>query len=208
MVHRINNTVGAIRPLVQQIEMRLERARLEESYLREKLARVRESADRALEVVRQLRWPFESVPDQPTDVNGSITAAWARLKAPVGVAVRFETGADLPPVRGTRQLEEVFHNLMSNALDAMAPGGGSLRVRSRPLDDRRVEVVFQDTGPGIPPEIREQIFRVGVTTKPGGMGYGLWWSRMFLRRLGGDMLLESQTGRGCTFTVILPISQD
>jgi GAF domain-containing protein/DNA-binding NarL/FixJ family response regulator len=208
MVHRINNTVGAIRPLVQQIEMKSERGKLDQGYLRDKLGRIRESADFALDLARQLRWPFESVPAQPIDVNASIAAAWADLKTPVGVEVNFEYDEHLPPVKATGQLDEVFHNLMSNALDALAPKGGLLLVRSQRLDDRRIEVTVKDTGPGIPPEIREKIFRVGVTTKPGGIGYGLWWSRMFLRRLGGDMVLESQRDQGCVFTVILPINEE
>jgi GAF domain-containing protein/CheY-like chemotaxis protein/anti-sigma regulatory factor (Ser/Thr protein kinase) len=207
MVHRINNTVGAIRPLIQQIEMKLERDQLDEDYLYEKLQRIRENANHTLEVARQIQRPFQLVPLQPIDVNESIAAAWADLKTPVGVKVSIEYGQDLPPVKATRQLDEVFRNLMKNALDAMAQEGGLLLVRSRRLDDRLVAVMVKDTGPGIPPEIRDKIFRMGTTTKPGGMGYGLWWSRMFLRRLGGDMVLESQEGRGCMFTVTLPISE-
>jgi GAF domain-containing protein/FixJ family two-component response regulator len=208
MVHRINNTVGAIRPLVQQIEMKSERDTLDADYLREKLGQIRESADSALDLARQLCWRFESVPAQPIDVNASIAAAWAGLKAPVGVEVKFEYGDHLPPVKATEQLDEVFRNLMSNALDAMAQNGGLLLVRSQRLDDRRIEVMVKDTGPGMPPEVRERIFRVGVTTKPGGIGYGLWWSRLFLRRFGGDMMLDSQRGRGCVFTVVLSINEE
>jgi signal transduction histidine kinase len=97
--------------------------------------------------------------------------------------------------------------LMQNALDAMGESGGVLYVRNRQLDDHRVEVVVRDTGPGIPPEIRAKIFHIGTTTKPGGTGFGLWWSRTFLRRLGGDMMLDIQDGKGCVFRVILPISE-
>jgi signal transduction histidine kinase len=75
------------------------------------------------------------------------------------------------------------------------------------MDGRTVVVTVQDTGPGIPPRIRDRLFRMGTTTKPGGMGYGLWWSRTFLRRLGGDIAVESEEGRGCVFTVTLPISE-
>jgi signal transduction histidine kinase len=101
---------------------------------------------------------------------------------------------------------EVFRNLMKNALDAMSQDGGVLGVSSRRLNERLVEVVVTDTGPGIPPEIRERIFHLGTTTKPGGSGFGLWWSRTFLRRLGGDIALENQGGKGCVFRVTLPIS--
>jgi GAF domain-containing protein len=207
MVHRINNAAGAIRPLTQQVEVKLDRGELDEEYLREKLQRIRASANRTLEVARQIERPFQSVPFQPTDVNASIAAAWADLTAPVGISVEIEYGKDLPPVLATRQLDEVFRNLMKNALEAMADDGGSLLVRSQKIDGRTIVVTVQDTGPGIPLHIREKIFRLGTTTKPGGMGYGLWWSRTFLRRLGGDIAVESEEGRGCVFTVTLPMSE-
>lgn len=207
MVHRINNTVGAIRPLIQQIEMRLERNTLDNDYLQEKLQEIRGSADRTLEVARQIGRPFESAPLQLIDVNESIAAAWAELPAPVGVTVEIEHGQNMPPVTATRQLDEVFRNLMTNALDAMADEGGSLQVRSRCVGNRSIIVTVKDTGPGIPPQVRDRIFHIGATTKRGGMGYGLWWSRTFLRRLGGDMVVESKQGKGCTFTVTLPVTQ-
>jgi GAF domain-containing protein/FixJ family two-component response regulator len=206
MVHRINNAAGAIRPLTQQVEMKLDRGELDEDYLREKLQRIRASANRTLEVARQIERPFQSVPFQPIDVNASIAAAWADLTAPVGISVDIEYGENLPQVLATRQLDEVFRNLMKNALDAMSDDGGSLSVRSQKMDDRTVIVTVQDTGPGIPLQIRDRLFRMGTTTKPGGMGYGLWWSRTFLRRLGGDIAVESEAGHGCVFTVTLPMS--
>jgi GAF domain-containing protein/DNA-binding response OmpR family regulator len=208
MVHRINNTVGAIRPLIQQIEIKMDRGTLDDVYLRDKLEGIRLSADRTLEVASQIRRPFRSVPLQPIEVNESIAAAWADLRTPPGVKAKFDYDADLPPVKATRQLDEVFRNLMKNALDAMAEAGGFMYVRSQRLDDRRVEVVVRDSGPGIPEELRERVFEMGATTKPGGTGFGLWWSRTFVRRLGGDLLLEKHDGEGCLFRVLLPISEE
>jgi signal transduction histidine kinase len=158
-------------------------------------------------VVRQIGRPFQSVPLQPIDLNESIAAAWADLTAPVGVSVDIEYDEDLPPVMATRQLDEVFRNLMKNALEAMVDAGGSLVIRSRQADGGTVVVMVKDTGPGIPPQLRGKMFRMGTTSKRGGMGYGLWWSRMFLRRLGGDITLESQEGKGCVFKVTLPIGE-
>jgi len=205
MVHRINNTVGAIRPLIQQIELKLERGQLSEDYLREKLQHIRENAQETLAVAQQIQRPFQTALFEPVDVNESVAAAWAGLKTPVGVQVAIEPDPSLPLVKATRQLDEVFRNLMKNALDAMAPQGGQLGVNGRVLNEAYVGVSVRDTGPGIPPELRAKIFHMGTTTKPGGMGYGLWWSRMFLRRLGGDMFLESREEGGCVFTVVLPV---
>jgi len=206
IVHRINNTVGAIRPMVQQIEIKMNSGTLSDSYLREKLHGIRENAARTLEVARQIRRPFRAIQLESVDVNESIAAAWAELAVPVGVVEDFQYGENLPPVEATKQLDEVFRNLMRNALDAMTEKGGRLLVRSRRVSDNIVVVTVHDTGPGIPPHIEEKIFHMGTTTKRGGMGYGLWWSKTFLRRLDGDIVLKSVGGEGCTFTVTLPAS--
>ena len=207
MVHRLNNTIGVIRPFTQQIEGKLDRGDLTDDYLRSKLHSIQESADRTLEVARQIRRPFRPIQPEPIDVNECIATAQAELTPPVGVQVHIQPGVNLPPVEATRQLEEVFRNLMRNALDAMADTGGVLTVRSRRINDRLVIVTVTDTGPGIPLEMQDKVFNIGTTTKRGGMGFGLWWSRTFLRRLGGNIMVKSEEGQGCTFTVTLPIRE-
>ena len=59
----------------------------------------------------------------------------------------------------------------------------------------------------IPDEDQERIFDPYYSTKPGGTGFGLWWSRTFLRRLGGDIELGKADGKGCAFRVLLPTSE-
>jgi GAF domain-containing protein/FixJ family two-component response regulator len=206
-VHRLNNAVGAIRPLIQQIEMKLDRGDLPEEYLREKLDSVRHSADVGLEVLEQIRRPIQWVALGPVDVNESIYAAWKEFKPPASIRAEIEHNDKLPPVAATRQLDEVFRNLIKNAVDAMSKDGGVLSIRSRQLDDRWIEVTVEDTGPGIPAGVRDKVFQMGTTTKPGGTGFGLWWSRTFLRRLGGDIMIDSCDGNGCVFRLTLPISE-
>src|SRR5204863_5424500 len=91
--------------------------------------------------------------------------------------------SSLPPVPMDESLcEQAFVNIVQNAYDAMgASGGGTLRVQARRTTANRndgrsvdgVEVRIEDTGPGIPPELREQIFNPFVTTKKSGVGLGL-----------------------------------
>jgi signal transduction histidine kinase len=207
MVQHINSAVGGIHPLIQQIETAMEQGHLNEAFLVDRLQKIRHSAEHAQKVVEKIQQPFYWADLDLVDVNASIAAAWAELTAPVGVEVRIEYGKDLPPVKATRQLDQVFRNLMKNALDAMSKKGGVLSVRNRRLNERQVEVVVQDTGPGIAPEMRDKVFHLGTTSKPGSTGFGLWWSRAFLRHLGGDMLFEGRNGKGCVFKVILPICE-
>jgi len=103
------------------------------------------------------------------------------------------------------QMEQVLLNLLSNAVDAM-PRGGTVRISLAAQADDTVSFSVSDEGQGIPEEIRDSIFDPFFSTKEIGKGTGLGLSISYgiVRDHGGDILLESQAGRGTTFRVILP----
>jgi PAS domain S-box-containing protein len=116
--------------------------------------------------------------------------------------------APLPPVRcfGAK-INQVIMNLLSNAIDA-CPRGGKVTVKTRPDEDgQSVRIEVGDTGPGIPPEIRDRIFDPFFTTKPVGQGTGLGLSISYgiVQDHGGSIELASEAGQGSTFTVHLPL---
>jgi len=130
------------------------------------------------------------------------------------VGLRWELHAELDRVSGEPgQLKGVVINLMLNALDAQ-PDGGELRIRSDlrpgrgPGSGPRVELRFQDRGPGIPPEIRERIFEPFFSTKEGGSGVGLAVVAQTIRDHGGEVFLEEQhrMDEGAVFVVSLPLA--
>lgn len=102
------------------------------------------------------------------------------------------------------QLRQVLLNLVTNAIQAVPPGG---RVSLQFVgDDQEVEIAIDDNGPGIPDENIERIFEPFFTTKPDGQGTGLGLavSRGIVERLGGHIEVDSRPGEGCTFRVALP----
>ncbi|HEX7768021.1 MAG TPA: ATP-binding protein, partial [Nitrospira sp.] len=114
-----------------------------------------------------------------------------------------------------QQIHEVFCNLIENAMDAM-PEGGTLTVQSQAVEAPPTEktshwlaVDIADTGPGIAPEHREQIFQPFFTTKKAGRGTGLGLSIAFdtIRSHGGQVLVESEPGKGTRFRVLLRSSE-
>ena len=115
---------------------------------------------------------------------------------------------NLPAIRGDRfQLEQVFINLITNARDAMQPqGGGTLTVTTRTVADW-VEVGLEDTGPGVPAEIRDRIFDPFFTTKEVGQGTGLGLSISYgiIREHGGEIRVGNRPEGGAEFVVRLPI---
>ncbi len=102
------------------------------------------------------------------------------------------------------ELQQVFTNLMINAIDALAPGGCIALAVSR--DDGRVRATVDDDGPGIPPALAEKIFQPFFSTKlaQGGTGLGLSISNALVERHGGHLRLENRPGQGCRFVVDLP----
>jgi len=120
--------------------------------------------------------------------------------------IRVSTGfsSKLPTIFAVNsQLEQVFLNLFLNSYDAM-PSGGELRVTARPVREM-VEILIQDTGPGVPEDMRSRIFEPFVSTKQGGTGLGLSVSYGIVSAHGGSLDLISDRGPGACFRVTLPI---
>jgi signal transduction histidine kinase len=99
-------------------------------------------------------------------------------------------------------LRQVFLNLTTNALQAM-PSGGVLRCHTE-LTGRDVIISFNDTGPGVPDEVRQHLFEPFYTTRPDGTGLGLAICREIITQHEGRIELASDVGPGTTFRVILP----
>jgi signal transduction histidine kinase len=117
------------------------------------------------------------------------------LKHGIGEALTVETDPLL--------LEHILLNLVANAVQAMFKGG-SVTVTAEPEGSDLVLLV-KDTGPGIPPEMREQVFEPFVSTKPGGTGLGLSVARRIARGMGGDIVLHSTGSEGTIFATRIPL---
>jgi len=124
-----------------------------------------------------------------------------------GVHVELELNPDLPPtVCDGAQIGQVLLALMMNALDAM-PQGGNLWVTTKlDREESVVRIIVRDDGCGIPAEILQHMFEPFLTTKETGRGVGLGLaiSRSILERHNGNIEVQSEVGRGTTFTVTLP----
>jgi len=129
-----------------------------------------------------------------------------------GIELRKEYAAALPPVNVDGvQIKRVLMNLIRNALEACQSRQSSppcqISLKLRPLGDK-VSLEVADTGPGIPPEIRERIFEPFFSTKPGGHGLGLALVRQIIANHGGTITFESEMEKGTRFAIELPIAQN
>ena len=102
-------------------------------------------------------------------------------------------------------------NLLRNAIEAMSEMDQGLReltIRTRMGGRNAVIVTIADTGPGLSPELRDQVFNPFVTTKPSGMGLGLSISQGIIEAHKGNLYLDSEPGFGAVFRFTLPLSQE
>ncbi len=152
---------------------------------------------------------LDRAPHQTVDVHDLLDATVVMLtsKIPPGVEVVTEYDRTLPTVPAyPAELNQVWTNLIDNALDAMG-GTGTLTLRTLRDGDRLV-VEVADTGTGIPAEVRPRIFEPFFTTKPVGEGTGLGLDisyRIIVNKHHGDIRVESEPGR-TVFTVVLPLT--
>jgi signal transduction histidine kinase len=153
---------------------------------------------------------MDRTPHQPTDLHAGLDATLVMLggKIKAGVTVVKDYDRDLPKVPAyAGELNQVWTNLIVNALDAMA-GEGTLTVRTR-RDGECALVEIADTGPGIPEDLRPRVFEPFFTTKPVGQGTGLGldvsW-RIVVKRHGGDLRVTSSPG-DTRFQVLLPLTE-
>jgi GAF domain-containing protein len=206
MVHSINNSDGAIRVLVQQIRLKLGQGSLTDEFLTKRLDDIQTSAERTLELARNIRNPFQDQPAEPINIYTCVDSAVRSLQPiPTTIELWVNLDENLPLVMGTSQLEEVFRNLIKNAIEAMEDVG---RLQISGLVEKQVvEIAVADSGPGLPPQLsRTGIFNLGVSSKKSGLGYGLWWCKIYLNRIGGSIHLDSNVTVGCKFVVRLAVA--
>ncbi|MEZ7198700.1 sensor histidine kinase [Pseudodesulfovibrio karagichevae] len=122
------------------------------------------------------------------------------------VVIETSLGDNIAPIEASpSEMQQVFLNLVNNAIDAMDPGGGDLDIITRQEGDTVLALVT-DTGSGIPEANLSRIFDPFFTTKPVGKGTGLGLSIIYgiINKLGGTISVDSAVGRGTTFTIRLP----
>jgi signal transduction histidine kinase len=211
MVHRLNNTVGAMRFRIKELQEDQAAGALTVDDLTESLEALLALADRTLDMPRRVTSLLDRS-DRRVDLNSCIREAVDDVAAGDEIEIELSLSGDIH-IPAPDNFDIVVQNLVQNAIDAM-PTGGRIVVSSyvvRPADvaAQGVCVTVTDTGTGITPENLHRVFELKFSTKSAakkGMGLGLWWVRNFLRREGGDVSVESRVGEGTTFVVRLPMT--
>jgi two-component system NtrC family sensor kinase len=208
VAHEINNPLTAVIANAQLMQRSLP----PDGELQESIELILIAGSRAAQVVRNLL-DFarkEQYRLDRTDINQTIRKTLELVQHETvsrSISVKFDPDPDLPRVMASGDhLQGVWLNLLLNAFDALGGMPGEIYVSTR-RREREVQVVFADTGKGIPAEILPRIFEPFFTTKlPGrGTGLGLSVCHQIIKQHNGQILVESESGRGTKFTILLPI---
>ena len=213
IAHDFNNLLQAILGYSQLMAKNMENADI----MRRGLSVIETAAAGGAETVRRIQKFARLRPDEPfvsVELNQVIQDAvaitrprWEERVAKGRVPLRLDLRlTPLPEVMGRpSELNEVVTNLILNAIEAM-PQVGTLGIYTRPEGDEHVVLTVADTGVGMPEHVRKRIFDPFFTTKGEvGTGLGLSVSYSIIERHGGEMRVESEPGRGTTFTIVLPV---
>ncbi|MBL0211366.1 MAG: HAMP domain-containing protein [Holophagaceae bacterium] len=166
------------------------------------IQRVGEIVRRLLDMTRRPQLKQEAV-----SLNGLVDGLqqlWLPTLAAHGVDFEVDSPKDVVVSADRKQMEQLFINLVNNAVDAM-PGGGHIHLKVRPAGEGW-SVELKDSGHGIPADVLPKVFKPMFTTKPEGKGTGLGLPicREIVRTHGGEIRLESEVGQGTTVIFSLP----
>jgi two-component system NtrC family sensor kinase len=210
VAHEINNPLAGILTFAKLVSRTLADGPPDDARraaLQRNLALIERETQRCSTIVKNLLDFARERPMQQRslDPRGPLEEALSLVENQVrtqGLAIERDLAEVPEVVADFGQLRQAFVNITFNACEAMGTSG-KLRITTRPAADA-VEIVIADTGPGIPPERLKKIFDPFFTTKEKGTGLGLSVVYGIVERHGGTISVESEVGRGTTFTIRLP----
>jgi len=207
IAHEINNPLQILLGHIQLMQLGRD--------LPKRIEIVKEQVEKIAQITRRLLNFSRKVPEdfkfEPVNVNFAIQEIITLVSYQFkynDIELVLKLDPSLPTIYGNKvYLQQVFLNLMINAKDAM-PEGGKLIIETL-SENENVVIKFTDTGVGIPPELREKIFEAFFTTKGSkGTGLGLSISRWIVKKHSGEIKVESEVGKGSTFSIILPLNPE
>lgn len=214
IAHDMNNALGSMLPLVQQLRYETESGTLSPE---EQLTDL-ETIETSIQTCRRILGGMLSIARGSRDgsntgnlrrsIEGALSVLLDSLRRN-NIELRVDLPLELPAIRGNQgDLTQLFLNLFSNARDSMATGGRltidvSVDEVAETIDSA-VRVTVTDTGKGIPEALRDRIWEPFFTTKAEGHGLGLAICRSILWDIGGDLRFEKNPGGGTSVVVSLP----
>lgn len=224
VAHEVSNSLSIMKNYLKILGLKLAK----DSPAQEEIIIINEEVDRINLIINELSNLLEPKARQKelVDINSLISdlikITHESLLVQSGVVAKFSLESSIPPIMTDKNgLKQVFINLIKNAVEAM-PNGGNIEINTRLItksqntgfnketdkgDQEFVEIIINDSGSGIPEEIKPNLFEVFVSSKGDGhSGLGLSIAYSIIKELKGTMSCESDEATGTTFKILLPIN--
>lgn len=227
IAHEIKNPLAGIKTMAQACEEEMDEADTKKEYL----VRISRQVNRLNGLLNTFFTfakpkPPDRKPHSIHDILYEVTHLVRKKMSNQKIEYQMAVAEDLPDILvDAQQMQQVFLNLILNAIDAM-PEGGKLSIRAfrqgeEDLEDpilisetketdlrSHMKIVLSDTGPGIPDDILKRIYDPFFTTKPNGLGLGLSIVYRIIHEHGGRIQVKSNHGAGTTFYLFIPTGAD
>lgn len=208
LLHQMNNKIGIIPVKIESIQEKSRSILEKDAYLARNLEEIKETTRNALNALRESLILLHPIQPGPVSILACVQGALRSLSLPSGIEVSLINLENLPWVVASEpNLRLVFQNLIENACEVLG-GKGKIEISGH-LEGQWVEVRVTDNGPGIPPEIQDRIFELHFSNhKPSHIGFGLWWVKTLMTRLGGSVKVRSHPMQGTSFYLRLPVASE
>jgi signal transduction histidine kinase len=200
--HRISNTLNIILPNLVRLRSRINS---NDATINEILDIIERNTRYTADILQKIQKPFKIIERTDININTVITDLVSRIKSEKtdSVSIKVDLDKSIPVMKmRVDQISEVLRNLIDNALRAM-DNRGYLNLTSN-LENNFVKIRVQDTGKGIPLKLRQHLFEFPVTSKSGS-GFGLWYSKMVLKTINGEIKIEKSDSSGTIMLIEIPL---
>jgi C4-dicarboxylate-specific signal transduction histidine kinase len=214
VAHELNNPLNNIGLFIGNVIDSVELDRIDKVSILQQLNAAMQQVQKATEIINHLRTFGRAAPivREPTRINDVIEQSLSLMQQQLklrSIEVKLELDPEDPLVLANPiRMEQVFMNLLTNARDALGESlNKMITIRSRVQAGLAI-VAFQDSGPGVPPELEQRIFDPFFTTKEVGAGTGLGLSISYgiVKDHEGSIRLDNHPGDGATFLIELPLA--
>jgi two-component system NtrC family sensor kinase len=204
----INEKAGLMKDLIQYGDLAQNKDRFTQliGSIQDSVARCRTITHRLLSFSKKIDRGREDF-----NINEAIKEVVGFIEKEIqtkGINMIFDFQENLPKIITDKgQLQQVLLNIINNAVDAVEQGG-TIEIKTLLLDTNHIEISIKDNGIGIPKDKLKHIFEPFYTTKKKGTGLGLYISYGIIKKLGGDIHVESEVGKGTIFTIKIPVNPE
>jgi C4-dicarboxylate-specific signal transduction histidine kinase len=215
VAHELNNPLNNIGLFIGNVIDSVQMGRIDKDSALRQLNSAMQQVHKATEIITHLRTFGRAAPEsrEPTHINQVIQQSLSLMREQLrlrSIDVQLKLAPEDPIVMANPiRLEQAFMNLLTNARDALSESSKKMIRISSSLQQDTVRLVFQDTGPGVPPGLEQRIFDPFFTTKEVGAGTGLGLSITYgiVKDHEGSIRLDNRPGEGATFVIDIPLAR-